>query len=208
MYYLKEQSDLKMYLANIMEYKLAEDVVGKGRFAYVTGLDRYLASLFLCINRNSFEKQYRKTKSFMTSSKKKVSSHSLCCTDKDCTSISPNESIGAALIIARSLLFFKPDDIHKTSDKVKILFAQKLKDAKIAERNYLTSSIGKDCTSTSGRNGGSVHPLEDGKTVGWALRKRRKNTRFSEKQIRFLVDMYKEGGKNGKKRKMLQLLLT
>ena len=62
-----------MYLANIMEYMwLHEEVVGKGRFAYyVTGLDRYLVSLFLCINRNSFEKQYRKTKSFMASSKKK-----------------------------------------------------------------------------------------------------------------------------------------
>ena len=75
MYYLKEQSDLKMYLANIMEYKLAEDVVGKGRFAYVTGLDRYLASLFLCINRNSFEKQYRKTKSFMTHQVRRKSHH-------------------------------------------------------------------------------------------------------------------------------------
>ena len=47
-----------------------------------------------------------------------------------------------------------------------------------------------------------MHPLEDGKTMGWALRKRRKNTRFSEKQIRFLVDIYKEGEKM-KKRKML-----
>ena len=52
-----------------------------------------------------------------------------------------------------------------------------------------------------------MHPLEDGKTMRWALRKRRKNTRFSEKQIRFLVDMYEEGEKT-KKRKMLQLLLT
>ena len=43
-----------------------------------------------------------------------------------------------------------------------------------------------------------MHPLEDGKTMGWALRKRRKNTRFSEKQIRFLVDMYKEGEKTKK----------
>ena len=137
----------------------------------------------------------------MTSSKKKASSHSLCCTDKDCTSVFPNESIGAALIIARSLLFFKARRycIHKTSDKVKMLFAHKLKDAKIVERNYLTSSIGNDCTSTSGRNGESVHPLEDGKTMGWALRKRRKDTRFSEKQIRFLVDMY-EGGEKTKKK--------
>ena len=74
---------------------------------------------------------------------------------------------------------------------MKILFAQKLKDAKIVECNYqyLTSSIGNDYISTSGGNGGSVHPLEDGKTMGW---KRRKNTRFSEKQICFLVDMYEE----------------
>ena len=52
-----------------------------------------------------------------------------------------------------------------------------------------------------------MHPLENGKTMGWALRKRRRNTRFPEKQICFLVDMYKEGEKT-KKRKMLQLLLT
>ena len=180
-------------------------MVGKGRFAYVTGLDRYLVSLFLCINRNSFEKQYRKTKSFMTSSKKKASSHYVALTD--CTSVFPNESIGAALLLQDHSYFSKPEDIHKTSDKVKILFAQKLKDAKIAERNYLTSSIGNDCTSASGRNGESVHPLEDGKTMGWALRKRRKNTRSSEKQICFLVDMSEEGEKR-KKRKMLQLLLT
>ena len=45
-----------------------------------------------------------------------------------------------------------------------------------------------------------MHPLEDGKTMEWALRKRRKNTRSSEKQIRFLVDMYKEGEKNEKKK--------
>ena len=141
-------------------------MVGKGRFAYVTGLDRYLVSLFLCINRNSFEKQYRKTKSFMTSSKKKASSHSFCCTDKDYTSVFSDESIGAALIIANHSYFSKPEDIHKTSDKVKILFAEKLKDAKIAEQNYLTSSIHNYCTSTSGRNGESVHPLEDGKTMG------------------------------------------
>ena len=45
-----------------------------------------------------------------------------------------------------------------------------------------------------------MHPLEDGKTMGWALRKRRKDIRFSEKQIRFLVDMY-EGGETMKKKK-------
>ena len=104
------------------------------------------------------------------------------------------------LLLQGHSYFSKPEGIHKTSDKVKILFAQKLKDAKIAERNYLTLSIGNDCTSTPGRNGGSVHPLEDGKTMGWALRKRRKNTRFSEKQIHFLVDMYKEGEKTKKKK--------
>ena len=112
------------------------------------------------------------------------------------------------LLLQDHSYFSKLEDIHKTSDKMKILFAQKLKDIKIAERNYLTSSIDIDCTSTSGRSRGSVHPLEDGKTMEWALRKRRKNTRFSEKQICFLVDMYEEGEKTKKKRKMLQLLLT
>ena len=51
-----------------------------------------------------------------------------------------------------------------------------------------------------------MNPLEDGKIMGWALRKRRKNTRFSEKQVCFLVDMYEEGEK-AKKSKMLQVLL-
>ena len=37
-----------------------------------------------------------------------------------------------------------------------------------------------------------MHPLEDGKTMGRALMKRRKNTRFSEKQICFLVDIRKK----------------
>ena len=36
--------------------------------------------------------------------------------------------------------------------------------------------------------------------MGWALRKRRKNTRFSEKQIRLLVDIYEEGEKTEKKK--------
>ena len=148
----------------------------------------------------SFEKQYRKTKSFMTSSKKKVLSNSLFCTDKDCTSVLPNEeALEQHLLLQDHSYFSKPEDLHKTSDKVKILFAQKLKDAKFAEHDYLTSSIGNDCTSTSGRNGESVHHFEDGKTMGWALRKRRKNTRFSEKQICFLVDIYEEGEKNEKK---------
>ena len=113
------------------------------------------------------------------------------------------------LLLQDHFYFSKPEDIHKTSDEVKILFSQKLKDAKIDEilDSYLTSSIGNDCTSTSWRNGGSVHPLEDGKTMGWALRKRRKD-RFSEKHIRFLVDMYEGGETMKKKRKMLQLLLT
>ena len=55
-----------------------------------------------------------------------------------------------------------------------------------------------------------MHPLEDGKTMGRALKKRRKNTRFSEKQICFFIDMYEEGEKTEKtkKRKMLQLLLA
>ena len=101
------------------------------------------------------------------------------------------------LLLQDHSYFSKPEDIQKKSDKVKIQFAQKLKDAKIAERNY--SSISNDCTSKSGRNGGSVHPLEDRKTMGWALRKRRKNTRFSEKQISFLVDMYEEEEKTKKK---------
>ena len=61
----------------------------------------------------------------MTSSKKKA----LRCTDKDCTSVFPNESNGAALLLQDHSYFSKPEDIHKTSDKVKILFAQKLKDA-------------------------------------------------------------------------------
>ena len=179
-------------------------MVGKGRFAYVTGLNRYLLSLFLCINRNSFEKQYRQTKSFMTSSKKKASSHSLFCTDKDCTSVFPNESIGArslkiTLLVQDHSYFSKAEVIHKTSDKVKILFAQKLKNAKIAERNYLTSSISNDCKLTPRRNRGSGNPLEDGKTMGWASRKRRKNTTFSERQVRFLVDMHEEGEKRKKK---------
>ena len=153
----------------------------KGRFAYVPGLDRYLVSLLLCINRNSFEKQYRKTKSLMTSSKKKASSHSLVALTKTVHLFSLMKALEQHLLLQDHSYFSKPEHIHKTSDKVKILFAQKLKDAKIAERNYLT--IGNDCTSTSGRNGETVHPLEDGKTMGWALRKRRKNTRFSEKQI-------------------------
>ena len=104
------------------------------------------------------------------------------------------------LLLQDHSYFSKPEDIHKTSGKVKILFAQKLKDAKIAEHNYLTSSTGNDCTSTSGRNGGTVYSLEDGKTMGWALKKRRKNTRFSKNQIHFLVDMYKEGEKVKKKK--------
>ena len=87
------------------------------------------------------------------------------------------------LLLQDHSYFSKSEVIHRISDKVKILFAQKLKDAKIAECNYLTSSIGNDCTSTSGGDGGSVNPLEDRKTMGWALRKRRKNTRFSEKQV-------------------------
>ena len=91
------------------------------------------------------------------------------------------------LLLQDHSYFSKPEDIHKTSDKMKILIAQKLKDAKIAESNYLTSSLGNDCTSTSGRNRGSVNLLEDEKTMGWALRERRKNTRFSEKQICFLA---------------------
>ena len=45
-----------------------------------------------------------------------------------------------------------------------------------------------------------MHHLEDGKTTGWTLRERRKNTGFSEKQIRFLVDMYEEGEKTKKER--------
>ena len=45
-----------------------------------------------------------------------------------------------------------------------------------------------------------MHPLEDEKTMGRALKKRRKNTRFSEKQICFLVDMYEEGEKRKKER--------
>ena len=69
------------------------------------------------------------------------------------------------LLLQDHSYFSKPEDIHKTADKMKILFAQKLKDAKIVEHNYLTSSIGNDCRSTSERNGGSVHPLEDGKTM-------------------------------------------
>ena len=70
------------------------------------------------------------------------------------------------LLLQDHSYFSKPEDIQKTSDKVKIVFAEKLKNTKIAEQNYLTSSIGNDCTSTSGRNGESVHPLEDGKTMG------------------------------------------
>ena len=108
------------------------------------------------------------------------------------------EALEQHLLLQDHSYFSKPEDIHKTSDKVKILFAQKLKDIKIAERNYLKSSIDNDCTSTSGRSGGSVHPLEDGNTMEWALRKGRKNTRVSEKQIHFFVDMYEEGEKKKK----------
>ena len=50
MYHLKEQSHLKNVSSQYNGiYILAEEVIGKGRFAYVTGLDRYLVSLLLCI---------------------------------------------------------------------------------------------------------------------------------------------------------------
>ena len=69
----------------------------------------------------------------MTLSKKKASSHSLCCTDKDCTSVFLIKALEQHLLLQDHSYFSKPEDIHKTSDKVKILFAQKLKDTKIVE---------------------------------------------------------------------------
>ena len=135
----------------------------------------------------------------MTSSKKKASSHYFALI-KTVHLFSLMKALEQHLLSQDHFYFSKPEYIHKTSDKMKILIGAMLKNAKIADSNYLTSSIGNDCTSTSGRNRGSVNSLEDEKTMRWALRKRRMNTRFSEKQIRFLVDMYEEKGKNKKER--------
>ena len=123
---------------------MAEEVVGKGRFAYVTGLDRHLVSLFLCINKNSFEKQYRKTKSFMTSEVRRKPHH-ICyfALIKTVHLFSLMKALEQHLLLQDHSYFSKPEDFHKTSDKVKILFIQKLKDVTTAERNYLISSIGK-----------------------------------------------------------------
>ena len=84
----------------------------------------------------------------MTSSKKKASSHYVALT-KTVHLFSLMKALEQHLLLQDYSYFSEPEDIYKTSVKVKILFAQKLKDTKIAERNYLTSSIGNDCTSAS-----------------------------------------------------------
>ena len=44
------------------------------------------------------------------------------------------------------------------------------------------------------------HVFEDGRQMGWALKKRRRNTQFSDKQIDFLVKIFDDGEKSGKKK--------
>ena len=41
---------------------------------------------------------------------------------------------------------------------------------------------------------------EKGNEMGWALRERRKKVKFSKSQLEFLLDVYNEGEKSGKKK--------
>ena len=82
--------------------------------------------------------------------------------------------------------------MKSSADRIKVLFSQKLREAKICENvsvPYDSEQL-DDSTDILQDTEVSNHLFEDGKKPGWALRKQKPVKRFTEKQIQFLVKIY------------------
>ena len=93
---------------------------------------------------------------------------------------------------------------------MKILFAKKLKEASFSgckQQETVVNKRAKQTTMKKRKKKGNVNQKDTGDSfegmlnqMGWALKQRKKNTKFSRAQVKFLLEIYSEGEISGKKK--------
>ena len=107
------------------------------------------------------------------------------------------------------------DNRCTTDDKVRILFAKKLKEASFSQscfkesprntKKVMVRKITKRPKRNTKEKSDTCRSEEKGNKMGWPLRERRKKVKFSRSQLEFLLDVYNEE-KDLEKRKIQQVL--
>ena len=153
----------------------------------------------------SFQKDFPQTKAFITSKKKKKEENQIFCTDSNCVATFSTEHDLDNHLIGQKHQYLDHQDASSTADKIKVMFSQKLRECRLNLNEGMPSATEQSSTSQPMNAGSQLnhevtkHRFKDGNHMGWALRKHRKATQFSEKQVEFLVDVFMEGEKTNRK---------
>ena len=148
-----------------------------------------------------FPKKFSSFKRNITGRKNKASE--ILCRDRDCIEIfTSEENLQQHLLSEKHSYLSKPEELKNSAYRIKVLFFQKLREAKICGNvsvPYDSEQL-DDSTDILQDTEVSNHLFEEGKKPGWALRKQKPVKRFTEKQIQFLVKIYDDGEKTKAKK--------
>ena len=148
-----------------------------------------------------FPKKFGSFKQNITGTNSKASE--ILCTNRDCIEVfTSEENLRQHLLSEKHSYLSKPEELKSSADRIKVLFSQKLREAKICGNvsvPYDSEQL-DDSTDILQDTEVSDHLFEDGKKAGWASRKQKPVKRFTEKQIQFLVKIYDDGEKTKAKK--------
>ena len=139
----------------------------------------------------SFQKDFPQTKAFITSKKKKKKENQIFCTDSNCVATFSTEHDLDNHLIGQKHQYLDHQDASSTADKIKVMFSQKLRECRLNLNEGMPSATEQPSTSQPTNAGSQLnhevtkHRFKDGNHMGWALRKHRKATQFSEKRVEF-----------------------
>ena len=158
----------------------------------------------------------KKSDTLMKTKSRKSTAKLFCHDRKRVEVFSTEKELGAHLNIGKHSYSTQVDNRCTTDDKVRILFAKKLKEASFSQsclkespRNTKNAMGRKNTKRPKGNTkekSDTCRFEEKGNKMGWALKERRKRVKFSKSQLEFLLDVYNEGERSGKKRKIQQVL--
>ena len=153
----------------------------------------------------SFQKNFPRTKAFITSKKKKKDENQIFCTNSNCVATFSAEHDLDNHFIGQKHQYLDHQDVSSTADKIKVMLSQKLRECRLNLNERMLLATEQPSPSQPTNAGSQLnhevtkHRFEDGNHMGWALRKRRKAMQFSEKQVELLVDMFMEGEQTNRK---------
>ena len=150
-----------------------------------------------------FQKDFPRNKTFMASHRK-PKSNQIFCTDTNCmVMFSTEEELENDLLSQKHEYLDDEEHLTSSKDKVKVLFAQKLKECRMSfqdEPTPLSSSPSTSVLCQEPSSAETTHQFESGRKMGWALRKQRKNVHFNKNQVTFSIDIFNEGEKTNRKK--------